>query len=206
MALHKKLMLVVLALFVATVIAGYSASTTSSRPGAPMVISLAGTPAEAATATPPPVQKAGDPKAPVKLVAFYPLNKDHKPIADYVLTLPKKFGEKKVYAEVYDMQSPEGQKKWSTSGLSCAGVFVNGKTHWEVMRGKKKESVDFIKRMGSFWSSADLEAVVKSQLTDPKKIPVVPTKKVVTAEDKRAMGDTSGRPLTEKPKPAPKGK
>ncbi len=119
------------------------------------------------------VNIVGDPKAPVKLIAYFPLNAEHRFIFEYLLTLPKKYNGK-VYVEAYDMQSEKGRAKWSSSGLSCAGVFVNGKTTWDVLRGGKKDTVSFVKRMGPFWSAADLEAVIKSQLKNPKAIPVVP--------------------------------
>jgi len=126
----------------------------------------------------------------VGLVAYYPLNEDHKYIADYLVALAKKPEFKgKIKVEINDMQSSEGRDKWKTTGLGCAGVFINGKTHWEVIREGKKETVDFIKRMGPFWDKADFEAVVKQQIADPKKLAVVPPAKKTPA----AKGESKGK-------------
>ncbi len=109
----------------------------------------------------------GSPDAPVKIVAYYPLNRDHQFIIDYL----REFAEARpdeVSLTVWDMQSPEGRAKWAGCGLSCAGVFVNGSTHFEVERDGKTESVDLIKRMDSFWTQEDFEAVVQQALDKAK--------------------------------------
>lgn len=107
-------------------------------------------------------------KAPISLEAYYPLNSDHQYIIDYLKEIQKKH-PKEISLAVYDMQSPEGRKKWSTTDLGCAGVFVNGKTHWEIKKGGKTESVDFIKRLDDFWPRQDFEAVIKQLLEQAKK-------------------------------------
>jgi hypothetical protein len=104
----------------------------------------------------------------IALVAYYPLTAEHKYIIDYLKGIQKKH-PKEISLTVYDMQSPEGRKKWSTTGLGCAGVFVNGKTHWEIKRGGKTETVDFIKRLDDFWPRQDFEAVIKQLLDQAKK-------------------------------------
>ncbi len=136
--------------------------------------------------TPPPSTVIEDLKpGQVGLVAYYPMNSDHKFIADYLVALEKKPGFKgKIKVEINDMQSSEGRDKWKSTKLGCAGVFINGKTRWEVIRDGKKETLDFIKRMGSFWDAADFEAVVKQQIADPKKPAVVPSAKKKAPEEK----------------------
>lgn len=107
------------------------------------------------------------PKPAVEIVAYYPFSPDHQYIVDYL----KEFGKKhagEVTVEVNDMQSPDGRKKWADSGLSCAGVFVNGSTRHEIVRNGEKETVDFLKRMDSFWSREDFETVVKQLLEKAK--------------------------------------
>jgi hypothetical protein len=108
---------------------------------------------------------------PVLVQAFYPLNSDHKYIADYVLSLNKQY-PCKVKAEVYDIQNPEDQELWKKTGLGCAGVFINGRTRHTIDRpGGKKETIDFIKRMDSFWSKADFETVLKAEMEHPSPLP-----------------------------------
>jgi hypothetical protein len=114
----------------------------------------------------------------VGIVAYYPLNSSHQYIADYLKSLEKdKEFKGKIKVEIYDMQSPEGRERWKTTGIDCAGVFINGKTRWEVLREGKKTTLDFVKRMDSFWTRDEFLAVVRQQLKDPKQIPVVPSAK-----------------------------
>jgi hypothetical protein len=47
-------------------------------------------------------------------------------------------------------------------------VFVNGKTSHEIKRNGKTETVNFIKRMGSFWTEEDMEAVIAQLLGRPQ--------------------------------------
>ncbi len=185
----SKLLYVALAmLVVAVLVVGCSQKTATTTTGSTTQNAQApsgggeGGSGASADGEPVPPEFIGDPKAPVKLVSYYPINAGHKEIVDHLKTLPQKFGGK-VYLESYDIQDTEkgGQDKWSKSGLSCAGVFVNGKTNWTVLRNGKKEDINFIKRPGSFWSYDDLDAVIKSQLEDPKKIPVVPGTNTATS-------------------------
>jgi hypothetical protein len=126
-----------------------------------------------AGAKPRPAAKAGPGKAEAKkpaveIEAYYPLNKDHKYIAEYLQKLAKAHAGQ-VSVKIFDMQTSEGRKAWSKTGLTCAGVFVNGKTKWEIKRGKKTESVSFLKRMDIFWERKDFETVVNQLLEQAKK-------------------------------------
>lgn len=118
---------------------------------------VAGCQGESESAKPPA------PKPIVEIVAYYPFNPDHQYIVDYLKEFEKKYPGQ-VTVEVNDMQSPEGRKKWADSGLSCAGVFVNGSTRHEIVKDGKTETVDFLKRMDSFWSREDFETVVVKEL------------------------------------------
>lgn len=116
-------------------------------------------PAPPVTAAKP--QESGSANAPIKAVAFYPLNEGHKFIADYLLKFAEEHPDQ-IHVTVYDMQSPDGMKQWQSSGLTCAGVLVNGKTKHSVKRADgKTEEVDFVKRMGVNWQQEDFEALVK---------------------------------------------
>jgi molybdate transport system substrate-binding protein len=110
----------------------------------------------------PPAEVAGAPSetpavpdAPVVIEAYYPLNPSHQFIADYVLAIGEANPDT-VQVTVYDMQSPEGRKKWMTSGLSCAGIFVNGSTEHRIKRGDETETVNLLRRMDVTWTRDDL--------------------------------------------------
>lgn len=106
---------------------------------------------------------AGNTDAPIKVNAFYPLNEGHKFIGDYLIAFAKAHPDQ-VYVTVTDMQSQEGRKAWEGSGLTCAGVLVNGTTKHELKRNGKTETVDLTKRMGINWQQQDFEDLVKQLL------------------------------------------
>ncbi len=129
------------------------------------------------------VTKAKGPaaKPKVTLVAYYPFNESHKPSVDLAKSMAQKFPGK-VAVEAYDFTTQEGREKWYTSGLSCAGILVNGKTDWPVMRDGKQETVSFQKREGILWTAEEFQAVVKQLIEDPTKPAVVKGKPAPAAQ------------------------
>jgi len=99
----------------------------------------------------------------VTVVAYYPLNEEHRFIADYIHSLPAKFG-RRVKVEAVDFRSPEGYKRWRASGLTCGGVLLNGKYAVEITVDGKKKPVRFLRRMGVDWEKEDLEAAIRQIL------------------------------------------
>ena len=124
----------------------------------------------------------GNADAPIKVEAYYPLNESHQFIVDYLFEFAEAHPDQ-VYVEVVDMQTPEGRKRWQDTGLSCAGVFINGKTQHQITIEGKTETVDFIKRMGVFWTSEDFEAVVKQLLEAAGKADEPETERSAASED-----------------------
>ncbi len=140
------------------VIAGCTRGAVPSQPGRPRL------------EQPKPQVEGAKPTAAepaVKIEAYYPFTPEHQYIIDYLKEFAKKHqGEVKV--DIYDMQSPEGRKKWSSTNLGCAGVFVNGSTRHQITRNGKTETVDFLKRMDDFWTRDDFETVVKQLIEKAK--------------------------------------
>lgn len=122
-----------------------------------------GTAPPAAPAGPAEPAAAPESEVPVVIEAYYPLNESHKFIADYLKSV-EAANPGKVKVSVYDMQSNEGRRKWASTGLSCAGVFVNGKTSYELTTDGKTETVAFLQRMDVMWAHQDFERVVKQIL------------------------------------------
>ena len=128
------------------------------------IVGLAATGCQTApepSATAPEV--AAEPETPVVIVAYYPLTEGHQYIADYLRELESAHPGQ-VSVEVVDMQSPEGRERWQDTGLSCAGVFVNGDTRHHITVDGETRTVDFLKRMDVFWTREDFEAVVNDLL------------------------------------------
>ena len=108
-------------------------------------------------------------KPPVLAQAYFPVNSQHKFIKDYLEKYAKAH-PKEASLEFYDTQTPGGRKLWMKTGLTCAGLFINGKTKWAIKRaGGKTETVEFLKRMDIYWTRDDFEAVVKQIVAQSKK-------------------------------------
>ncbi len=155
--MKTKLMMLGLILVVAAalMVVGCAGKTQSPQTASPS----AGAALSQATAA------AEKPKTPVVIEAYYPFNEGHKFIADYLKSLEIS-NPGKITVTLYDYQQEDARKKWRATGLSCAGVFVNGKTHHEIVTNGKKEGVDFLQRMDVFWAHKDLETVIKQILKD----------------------------------------
>ena len=110
-------------------------------------------------------ETAGDPEAPIKVEAYYPLNESHRFIADYLLGFAEAHPDQ-VSVVIHDMESTNGRQLWQTAGLDCAGVFINGKTEHAIEGEEETYTVDFVKRMGAFWTEADFEALVRQLLKE----------------------------------------
>ena len=132
--------------------------------GAPEAADQPG-PASEPVAQPEAEAEAG---AIVTIEAYYPLNEEHQYIADYLENLADRY-QGKVAVQIWDTATTEGRKKWMGSGLTCMGVFVNGKTTHEITREGEQIKVSFLKRMDVFWDREDLELVVEQLLGENEK-------------------------------------
>jgi molybdate transport system substrate-binding protein len=103
----------------------------------------------------------GDPKAKVKVEAFYPVG---SPGHEFVLEFSRKLAESfptKVQVIVYDWTKPKGADEFSKRGLTCGCFIINGKmqvTH-------KGKTFAFMRRpemMG--WNFDTLKAVVGAEV------------------------------------------
>lgn len=115
----------------------------------------------------------GNPKAKVKIEAFYPVSSPgHEWVIEYVKEIVKAFPNQ-VYAVVIDWTTPEGAKEFEKRKLSCGTFFINGRKNATV-DGKRVE----------FSKSPLLGNWTKEQLI-----------KVVAAEVKRAYGKAATKPI-----------
>lgn len=122
---------------------------------------------DTALASAPAAKPKPKPKVPVVVKAYYPMNPSHQFIADY-LTKFAKAHPSEVDIEIIDYQKTAGRKRWEKSGLSCAGLIINGKSTWDIKRGKRVDRVAFEKKMDVFWGRDDFELLVKQLVTESK--------------------------------------
>jgi len=135
-------------------------------------------------------RSAARPNVPVVIEAYYPLNSSHQFIADYLKSV-EAANPGKVSLVLYDMQSAEGREKWSKSGLSCAGVFVNGSTRHEIDRDGTPETVDFLQRMDVFWSKDDFETVLAQEMEKAGETFVAPPREAEASEEEGEAAEES---------------
>ncbi len=103
----------------------------------------------------------GDPKAKVKIEAFYPVG---SPGHEFALEFSRKLAESfpsKVQVIVYDWTKPKGADEFSKRGLTCGCFIINGKMQID----HKGKTFTFMRRpemMG--WSFEMLKAVVGAEV------------------------------------------
>lgn len=103
----------------------------------------------------------------VLLQAYYPFNEEHQFIADYVQSLPGKYGDS-VKVEIIDFRKEEGYEKWRASGLTCGGILFNGKYSVNIDMGGEVKNVRLLRRPGMGWEKAELEAAIVQALKGTK--------------------------------------
>lgn len=105
--------------------------------------------------------KGGPDNAAVKVVAYYPGR--HEDTIAAVKRLLEAFPQE-VSVEVVDWRRPEGLKRRDASGLTCAGVTLNGKNAFDLEMQGKTAKVLFVRGIDGEWTAEDLTAAVKQEL------------------------------------------
>ena len=105
--------------------------------------------------------KGGPDTAAVKVVAYYPGR--HEDTIAAVKRLLAAFPED-ASVEVVDWRRPEGLKRRDASGLTCAGVTINGKNAFDVELQGKMAKVLFVRAIDGEWTEEDLIAAVKQEV------------------------------------------
>jgi len=79
----------------------------------------------------PPVFSMGQPNAKVRIDAFYPLDKEHAWVLDWLHEAGRNYGEK-VNIRAYDIGTEPGRREWHRRGMLCGGLLVNDKSCFTV--------------------------------------------------------------------------
>ncbi len=106
----------------------------------------------------------------VILQAYYPFNEKHQYIADFVLSLSKKYGDS-VKVEIIDFRDTSpggGYDKWRATGLTCAGIFLNGEYSVDVEIDGEVKNIRLLRKPGTGWEKHELEAAVVQALAETK--------------------------------------
>lgn len=103
----------------------------------------------------------GPDDAKVTVTAFYPGR--HEDTLAAVKSLLQEF-DGKVHVEIVDWRTKEGMQRRDASGLTCAGVIINGKNTFDIVQDGKTSKVLFVRGIDGEWTKDDLYAAVKQEL------------------------------------------
>ncbi len=105
----------------------------------------------------------GSPEAKVKIVAVLPPSECQAPTLR-ILDEIAKAEPKRVRVEIYGMGSPKGQQVMQQYGVTCASVFINGKTEFTLTSDGQTRRVICQKSPGMSYQSTDLIEIVHMEL------------------------------------------
>ena len=108
----------------------------------------------------------GPAAAAVQVVAYYPGR--HEAALAAVKGLRQAFPQD-VRVEIVDWRRPAGLQRRDASGLTCAGITINGKNAFDLEVDGKKAKVLFVRDIDGEWAEADLLAAVKQALGETMK-------------------------------------
>lgn len=110
-----------------------------------------------------PILEAGDEHAKVRVVAFFPIDKDHQRLVDLVMGLAKAYPGK-VYVRYVDYRTPEGAQVFANAQMTTRGVLINSKNEITIRAKPRPYTVDFAQDMGRYWTAEDLERAVAQEV------------------------------------------
>ena len=105
--------------------------------------------------------KDGPEDAKVKIVAYFPGY--HEDTLAAVKAM-RSLAPAQVQVEVVDWRSEAGLRRLRATGLSFAGITINGKSAFELNVDGQRRRVLFVRGIGGEWTRADLEAAVRQEL------------------------------------------
>lgn len=108
----------------------------------------------------PPTFSMGNPKAKAHLEAFYPLDKNHAWVMDWLHQAGDEYGDQ-LFVRAYDITTAPGIEEWHKRGLKCGGLLINDKSCFDV--GKKQ--VHFLRNPGhDSWTKEQFFAVLHHEV------------------------------------------
>ncbi|MFH1853900.1 MAG: molybdate ABC transporter substrate-binding protein [Candidatus Omnitrophota bacterium] len=102
--------------------------------------------------------------AKVRIEAYYPFNEEHKFIGEYLKTFENKYPGR-VSVRLIDFRSSDGYDEWRSTGLSCGGIIINGKSEFDIDTPEGRKNIRFLRRLETFWSREDFEKVIEKEVS-----------------------------------------
>jgi len=128
----------------------------------PPAITSSQTPAESPLPEKPWFEE-GPSDARVRLVAFFPIDKEHEPLMNLMRGFAKQYPGK-VYVRYIDYRTPEGARAYSNAQMMARGVLINSKQEFTIDAKPYPYEVDFTQDMGRYWTAEELTTVVAQEV------------------------------------------
>jgi ABC-type glycerol-3-phosphate transport system substrate-binding protein len=110
-----------------------------------------------------PVIEAGPQDAKVRIVAFFPMDDDHKPLIDLLKGFAKEYPGK-VYTKYVDYRTPTGYQAFQNAKMTVPGVMINTQNEYTFRVKPNPYTVDFSQDMGRYWTAEDLKRAVAEEV------------------------------------------
>lgn len=112
---------------------------------------------------PEPVLEFGPPEARVRVVAFFPIDEERKPLIEVMKGLADEH-RGRVFVRYVDYRTPEGFQIWQRAGMQSEGVLINGERSVEIEADPQPYRVEFVQPMGRWWTETDLRRAVAQEV------------------------------------------
>jgi hypothetical protein len=118
---------------------------------------------------PQPVLEFGPADAPVRVVAFYPIDDQHQRLIDLLKELVNQYPGK-VYVRYIDYRTPEGAQAAQRAGMQSQGLMINSQRSITINAKPNPYTVEFSQPMGRYWTADDLRKAVAQEVAHPTPI------------------------------------
>jgi hypothetical protein len=110
-----------------------------------------------------PIVEAGPANAKVRVVAFFPIDDQHKPVMDLLKGLVKEYPGK-VYMKYVDPRTPQGYEAFQNAKMTVSGLMINSEQEYTIHAKPNPYTVDFSQEMGRYWTADDLKKAVAGEV------------------------------------------
>ncbi len=110
-----------------------------------------------------PIIEEGPANAKVRIVAFFPIDREHQPLIDLMKSLVKQYPGK-VYIKYIDFRTPQGQEAFQNAKMTVQGLMINTEKEYTIQAKPHPYVVDFSQDMGRYWTADDLKQAVAQEV------------------------------------------
>lgn len=110
-----------------------------------------------------PIVEEGPTSAKVRIVAFFPIDDQHKPVMDLLKGLVKEYPGK-VYVKYVDYRTPQGYEVFQNAKMTVSGLMINSEKDYTIHAKPNPYTVDFSQEMGRYWTADHVKKAVAEEI------------------------------------------